>query len=173
MALKKPLRGVNNKAYNDWHCSLFVFLGHLCGVPEWEKKDYSVNINIWFTPPHDSACSWNKHPTACLWFLMMYCTHCSPTGCLAARVALVCDWLVFSWFFSRRLKSQSQVSFCPLLFLHRYWSWIYILCSQCSCSTSKWQCWLLSYQDALHYIWYIKHYWSAQKESSKALNMRM
>lgn len=168
MALQKPLRGVNNKAdndYNFWHCSLF--LGHLCGVHEWGKKDYSVNINIWFTPPHDSACSWNKHPTACLWFLMMYCTHCSPTGCLAAKVALcVMFQLVF--------LSQSKVSVTSvILFLHRYWSWIYILCSQCSCSTSKWQCWLVSYQDALHYIWYIKHYWSAQKEGSKALNMRM
>ncbi len=172
MALQKPLRGVNNKAYNDWHCSLFVFLGHLCGVHEWEKKDYSVNINIWFTPPHDSVCSWNKHPTACLWFLMMYCTHCSPTGCLAARVALVCDWLVFSWFFSRRLKSQSQVSFCPpsvpssVLILDIYFVFTVLLFHIKVTMLTV----VLS---ALHYIWYIKHYWSAQKESSKALNMRM
>lgn len=67
--------------------------------------------------------------------------------------------------------SQSKVSFCPLLFLHLYWSWICILCSQYS--TSKWQCWLAFYQDALHYIWYSKHYWAAQNEGSEALNMRM
>ncbi len=112
MALQKPLRGLSNKADNDYnflYCSLIIFLGNLSGMYEWNKKKISVDINIWYTPPHDSACSWNKHPTSFLWFLMMYCAHCSPTGCLAARVALVCDWLVFSRFFSRSLKSQSQV----------------------------------------------------------------
>lgn len=132
------------------------------------KKDYSVNITIQFTPPHDSACSWNKHPTAYLWFLMMYCTHCCPTGCLAARVALVCD---VSAGFSLAVYSLSHKCYSVpslVLILDIYFVFTVLLFH-----IKKWQCWLVSYQDVLHYILYVKHYWAAQKEGSKALNMHM
>lgn len=139
---------------------LYILAVFIFRSPDWLA--WMRNTTTWFTPSHDSICSWNNHPTACLLGFLCCIVHWSTTGCV---------WY-FSRFFSRSLKSQSQVWFCPLLFLHwYYWSWVCILCSQCSRSTSKWQYWLASYQDALHYIWYSKHYWAAQKQCSEALNM--
>lgn len=125
---------------------LYILVVCIFRSPDWlawmRKTYYSVNANTWFTPSHDSACSRNNHPTACLWGL--FC-------CIVLKYNRMC--VIFQQVFTHSLKSQSKVWFCPLLFPHwYYWSWICILGSQCSRSTSKWQYCLASYQDALHYM---------------------
>ncbi len=73
MALQKPLRGLNNKAdndYNFWYCSLFIFLGNLSVMYEWNKKKISVDINIWYTPQPALQTNIQQHFYGFLWCIV-------------------------------------------------------------------------------------------------------
>lgn len=148
------------------NCYIVLYILVVCifRSPDWlawtRKTYYSVNANTWFTPSHDSACSRNNHPTACLWGLFCCIVHWSTTGCV---------WY-FSRFFSHSLKSQSKVWFCPLLFLHWYY-WSFCVHSAPVPHQSDSTVWRLI---RMHFIiWYSKHYWAAQEPVSEALNMWM